>query len=330
MRRFAAAQRTPLVWVYSCRGVTLIELMVSLVIGALLIAGAVTVYMHSRNTYRVTETAARLQEVARYALDTIEPDVRLAGFWGLTNRADFVENRGAAPETEQAVAATVTDDCGNNWIVDVAQFIDGRDATTTGGSGYDLACSATSAADWSDVLIVRRASSDVRALTAGRAQIQTNRMRGVIFADGVLPAGFSAAPSSETRDLVVHAYYVSNSGVGANGLPQYQLRRQTLVGGGPAIDDIEIIPGVEDLQVQFGVDRNGDGNADQYVNPGSVPAAARITTARVWLRVVAEDAEVGFTDNTDYSYANTNPGAPGDNRRRVLISKTIQIRNSRA
>jgi len=330
MRRRAAAQRTPLVWAYSYRGVTLIELMVSLVIGALLIAGAVTVYMHSRNTYRVTETAARLQEVARYALDTIEPDVRLAGFWGLTNRADFVENRGAPADTEQAVAAAVTGDCGNNWIVDVAQFIDGRDATTTGGSGYNLTCNATSAANWSDVLIVRRASSDVRALTAGRAQIQTNRMRGVIFSDGVLPAGFSAAPSSETRDLVVHAYYVSNSGVGANGLPQYQLRRQTLVGGGPAINDVEIIPGVEDLQVQFGVDRNGDGNADQYVNPGSVPAAARITTARVWLRVVAEDAEVGFTDNTNYSYANTNPGAPGDNRRRVLISKTIQIRNSRA
>lgn len=319
------------------RGVTLIELLVSLVIGGLLIAGAVSVYMQSRNTYRVTESAARLQEVARYALDTIEPDVRMAGFWGLTNRADFIENRGGPADTPQAVATGFTPNCGTNWIVDAARFVDGRDATVTGGLGYNLGCPAATPAQWpsaapatwSDVLIVRRASSDVRPLTTTRPQIQSNRMRGVIFSDGTLPAGFSAAPASETRDLIVHAYYISNSGVDANGLPQYQLRRQTLVGG-PAISDVEIISGVEDLQVQFGIDRDGDGNSDQYVNPGAaVLATARITSARIWLRVVSEDREVGFTDTTNYAYANATPGVPGDNRRRVLVSKTIQIRNSR-
>lgn len=319
-------------------GVTLIELLVSLVIGGLLIAGAVSVYMQSRNTYRVTETAARLQEVARYALDTIEPDIRMAGFWGLTHRADFVENRGGPADTVQAVATGITRNCGTNWIVDAARFVDGRDATSTGGAGYDLACAAATPAEWpsatpaawSDVLIVRRASSDIRPLTNGRAQIQTNRMRGVIFKDGALPAGFSASPASETRDLVVHAYYISRSGADANGLPQYHLRRQTLVGGGPRVDDIEIISGVEDLQVQFGIDRNDDGNSDQYVNPGAaILATARITSARIWLRIVSEEREVGFTDTTNYVYANATHGTPGDNRRRVLVSKTIQIRNSR-
>ncbi len=89
-------------------GVSLIELMVSLVIGSLLIIGAVTVYMQSRNTYRTNESAARLQETARYALDVIEPDVRMAGFWGLTNRPEYVENRGLPAETAQTVAITLT------------------------------------------------------------------------------------------------------------------------------------------------------------------------------------------------------------------------------
>lgn len=300
-------------------GVTLIELLVSLVIGGLLIAGAVTVYMQSRNTYRVSETAARLQEVARYALDTIEPDVRMAGFWGLTNRADFIENRGAREDaTEQAVSAGVSDSCANNWIVDVARFVEGRDDA---GSGFNLACSNISPAAGADVLIVRRASSDVRLLTPNRVQIQTNRMRGVIFSDGVLPAGFSPAPASETRDMIVHAYYVTSTGV---------LRRQTLIGGAPpTVDDVEIIPGVEDLQVQFGVDLDNDGNSDQYVNTESVPAGARIASVRIWLRVAAPDIEVGYTDTTNYAYANAAPGVIGDNRRRVLVSKTIQIRNSR-
>src|SRR5687768_11852024 len=38
------------------RGLTLIELMVSLAIGSLLIIGAVTVYSQSRTTYRVSDT----------------------------------------------------------------------------------------------------------------------------------------------------------------------------------------------------------------------------------------------------------------------------------
>lgn len=311
-------------------GVTLIELLVSLVIGALLLAGAVTVYMQSRNTYTVSETAARLQEVARYALDNVESDVRLAGFWGLTNRSDFIENRASPSDTAQAVAS-ISNNCGTNWILDVDHFIDGRDATATSGAGYNLSCSGQSPASWADVLIVRRATSDTRALEAGRVQIQSNRMRAAVFKDGTLPTGFSASPASETRDLIVNAYYISNAGNAPNGLPRYQLRRKHLVktASGPSVEDEEVISGVDDLQVQFGVDLDGDGNVDQYVNPDSVPASSRISTARVWLRIVADDREVGFTDSTNYAYANATPGVPGDHRRRVLISKTIDIRNSR-
>lgn len=318
-------------------GVTLIELMVSLVIGSLLIAGAITVYVQSRGTYRVTETAARLQEVARYALDTIDADVRMAGYWGLTNRADFIENAAGASDAVRT-EGSITGTCGQNWPLDVTRFADGRDGMDSGnptGTGYNLACPAgtdENPADFAvpaaDVLIVRRASSDTRALANNKLQIQTNRMRGVIFRDGTLPAGFTAAPSSETRDLVVHAYYINNAGANANGNTIFQLRRKTLTTG-PAIDDEEIISGVDDLQVQFGIDSNGDGNADKYVNPGAVPATALVTSARIWIRVVAEDFEAGFQDPTSYAYANATPGALTDGRRRVLLSKTIKIRNSR-
>jgi len=50
------------------RGLSLVELMVALAIGSLLIAGAVYVYSQSRNTQRVSEAVARLQEKGRYVL----------------------------------------------------------------------------------------------------------------------------------------------------------------------------------------------------------------------------------------------------------------------
>jgi type IV pilus assembly protein PilW len=77
-------------------GVSLIELMVALVIGLFLILGAVTVFNQSRNTYRASESVARLQEVGRLAMDVIETDVRMANFWGMSNRADYIVNRAGA------------------------------------------------------------------------------------------------------------------------------------------------------------------------------------------------------------------------------------------
>lgn len=306
----------------TARGLSMIELMVALTIGALLLAGAVTVYVQSRNTYRTNDAAARMQEVARYALDVIAPDVRLAGFWGLTNRPDSFTNN----------AGTVSGDCGTGFSVNVALPIEGRDAEATGGSGYDLACAeatGVSAVDWADVLIVRRASVEPVALESGRVQVQSNRETAALFSDGARPSGFGPGDQSETHNLVMDAYYVAE-GAPVNGLRQFSLRRQTLIAG-PTVRDDEIIAGVQDMQVQFGLDVNGDGTVERYVNPeDTIPAGARIATVQLWLLVVAEEREVGFTDDRTYAYANANQtaGVFHDDRRRVLVTRTIQIRNA--
>ena len=78
-------------------GMTLIELMVALAIGSFLIIGAVQVFMQSRTTFRVTESVARLHENARFALDQLEPDIRMANYWGLTTRASRIDGR-ATPD----------------------------------------------------------------------------------------------------------------------------------------------------------------------------------------------------------------------------------------
>ena len=66
--------------------------------------------------------------------------------------------------------------------------------------------------------------------------------------------------------------------------------------------------------------------------PGEViPAGARIATVQLWLLVVAEEREIGFRDtNRAYDYANADQAGAlfHDDRRRVLLSKTIQVRNA--
>src|SRR5262245_64937912 len=75
------------------RGFSLVELMVALAIGLLLTSGALGIYTNSRTTLQTTERLAQLQDNTRFILDLMEPDVRAAGFWGLTNRTDFVAGR---------------------------------------------------------------------------------------------------------------------------------------------------------------------------------------------------------------------------------------------
>ena len=113
---------------------------------------------------------------------------------------------------------------------------------------------------------------------------------------------------------------------------------QTLVAGN-RIQDQEVIPGVENLQIQFGIDMNEDNTVDRYVNPGDPiydPSAAagyvpgaRVLTARVWLVVRGVTTEFGLQDARNYAPGNANMGQMNDSFRRLQVSKTILLRNAR-
>jgi type II secretory pathway pseudopilin PulG len=315
-------------------GLSLIELMVALTIAALLIAGAVTVYVQSRGTFRASEAASRLQENARYAMSFLETDLRMANFWGLNSRPDYIINRAGSPQALSGEAWM--DECAANWPIDLENYA----VATNGTEALDCIDAAEFVAG-TDLLTIRHAAREAETteLEDGRLYIQTSRIQGTMFvADGCtdpsdvdcLPPGF-LPPQSESHAVLVHSYYVSPDSVGREGLPS--LRRVRLVTG-PAAASEEILPGVEDLQVEMGVDSNEDTTADYYVLPNAVPAGSRIVSVRVWLRIRAEDPDFTFLDGRTYSYAGVNftPGSAGDaNRyRRFLVYKTIQLRNTRA
>lgn len=301
-------------------GMSLIELMIALVIGSILMIGAITVYTQSRASYIVNESMARLQENARFAMTFLEPDLRLASFWGLTSRSNLVQL--------PAVAPFVLNDCGVGWTINVF-------ANVTGSNNvYPWLCGALNGNPQlgSDTLEVRHVGQGISPPQAGLIQIQSNRARGgILFADGLTPA----IPNSQTNNLVVNGYYVAQDSILGNGVPS--LRRQSLLFG-PSIVDLEVIPGVQDLQVQFGVDRNADGTIERYVNPGDplitfgLPGfdpLASIMVARVFVLMRAERLELGFTDTNNYVYADQNLGPFNDGFRRLLVSKTITLRNTR-
>lgn len=326
------------------RGLSLVELMVAMAIGIFLLAGAVTVFGKTRDLHRTNESTARLQETARYAMSTIEADLRMASYWGLMSRADLVENGpglnlASFPDVDptytlpadlSGFAATI-DSCGAMWAVKLPAYVEANN------DAYGFACPEFDTyRAGSDQLVVRRASTDVIAnanlgANNGRIKIRTSRSQGSLFGGATLPPGLGSG--AETRALIVNGYYIDQASDMDPAMPSLRRKQLDFAGGAPVIVDREIVPGVEDLQVEYGADLDNDQNADYFVQPGTaIPAGDQMVAVRVWLLVRAEQAEQAFTDTRTYDYASRTGAAaitPNDAFRRVLVSKTIALRNSR-
>lgn len=74
------------------RGLTLIELMVALTIGLFLVSGILYIYLSTRASYASNDAAARVQEDARFAMERLTREIRMAGYTGCANTLDIQPN----------------------------------------------------------------------------------------------------------------------------------------------------------------------------------------------------------------------------------------------
>ncbi len=338
------------------RGVTLVELMIAMTIGVGLLVGVLTVYSESSKAYEVSEGTARLQETATYAMGVIEPDLRMAEYWGLYKGGSSVTGFALQTAAVGAIGGASAVRCGNNFSIDLSTPVEGRN------NQYLLGCAAYLNRPMlsGDTLTVRRASTAVTTVapaTAGPLRICTTRAAAVLV-NVAPPANCPTAPAGtgQVADLIVNTYYIARDSQRVGGANTPALRVISLTGPtvvAPDFVDTEVVSGVEDLQVQFGIDPSGIScTASQYINP--LPAAqlpptpavglGQIVSVRVWLLVRADTPETGFIDATIYQYgdrsvangitnnlnsvaARTLAYQPNDGFRRILVSRTVMLRN---
>jgi Tfp pilus assembly protein PilW len=320
------------------------------------------VYVKSRNTYQTNESVTRLQETARYAMSVVSTDVLSASYFGLKKDPSIFVGKANQTDPPSAVApGAAANVCGNNFALDIENFVQGDN------NGYVLSatrlagCNAlsgwtTTPVGTADTLTIRRASVlPLAAFTNNTLQLCSEFGFGnQIFSTA---GTCSAAPNGRINNLIVNAYYVDQNSAQAAGLPS--LRRKALAPG-PAFIDEEVIAGVEDMQVQFGVETfvTSPGNAvalpSTYIDPAALTLLQQVVAVRVWLLVRSDTPEPGFSDDRCYAYAarvcangvtaNLNtagqttlgfqPSSSTDNSfnsvkrfRRLLISRTFYLRN---
>lgn len=329
------------------RGWSLLELMVGLAIASIVLTGAISLLGHSRNLLDANDSVSRLQDQARHALSVLVRDLEHAGSYGfgLDHRALRIVSNG-----DPSLAIASGDDlrqdappvplpasihgCGANFAVDLSRAVEAsnnRFAAGVDASRCDPTASAGGAMPGADTLTVRHAT-EIAPPMPGRLQLFSNRFTTrsgqALFADGRAPG--TSGDDQHTFDVVVRTYYVARDSVERAGWPALRAKSLTTIAGSPAFRDEEILPGVEDLQVQFGIEESGaPGRVTRFVDPD---AAELLTLApravRIWLRIRAETTERNHRDDRAWRYADTEfaPAASAQGFRRLLVSRTVTMR----
>ena len=271
---------------YAARGFGLVELMVAIVIGLILIAALVALFLGTTRSNREMATANSMIENGRFAIQLLESDIVHAGYWGtFVPQFDDATAAGVPGDVPTGVPDPCLDYDLTNWNAAFVTNLIGiplqayeTDAAVCAG----VAPTATLQPS-TDMLVVRHAGTCVageagcEAFTANRLYIQ-----GSLCADDINPYVFgqagiatfdlrrmtcTAAPIAERRRFVSNIYYVRDFAVIAgDGIPTLMRSTFDLDGTTPAhVDAIPLIEGIDAFRVEFGSDSlSGTGAAIDY------------------------------------------------------------------
>ncbi len=316
-------------------GVSMIELLIAMLLGLFLLYALVEILINGKQSFGSANNMSRLQENGRIATNLVVSDLKRAGYMG--GNSDVPNIFGSAgqisPPTNDCAATDTT------WGRQVTQPVFGIDDTNAG-----YACVPDATYLRGDILAVRYASPWLtNAFTGDRLYLRSSLFEGKIFtgSDEALPANTVLDMPQTQRELMASAYFVGDSGRTCGGETVPSLFRVSLGDDGQPVVN-ELLPGVEDFQVQFSVIippttttfDNGAGGITTVVTAGTagyysaddVPSWDDVTTARIWLLVRAECTETGFTDGRTYTYGDQ-VYTPNDNYRRQLYTRVVMLRN---
>jgi type IV pilus assembly protein PilW len=298
------------------KGMTLIEIMIALILGVFIIAGVIHIFLGSKQTYRMQENFARLQENGRFAMDFISRDIRMADSLGCLKRglADISKkNKTSYP----AFAVGVNGIEGSSNAPDTITLVG-----IEGGKGAQVTSQTAKAGG-----ITVTSGSD---LMAGDIALVADCNQGDIFKINSVSGNVVSQNVSSGQDVTkiygsdasIYPFKASIYSIGIGSRGQLSLFR-ALNGDTPK----ELVEGVEDMQILYGVDTNADHTPEYYVPANQVKVMSndmdKVVSIRIKLLVATVDDNLA-TETADYTF---NGITKTDRKLRREFASTIAVRN---
>ena len=337
---FAASRRY-------ARGFSLVELMVAMALSLLLLGGVIAIFMSTRASYESTDKLSRIQENGRFALDEIARDVHSAGYVGCAR----------APKD-------VSTSLNPGWLWN---FLEGpiRGFQFTSAATWTPGLDTTivpSPADGSDVLVLRIPERDATPL---RVTVDMASGTDALTVPNTVTAGLNTGDIAMAYSCLGQAYFevtgfsagVISHGTGSAGGPgnatadisiPFKVNsevipvqtviyyvRQSVAGAGTTslwrrvgnAAPEELVEGVQQMQLQFGVDTNGDAVVDNYVDASAVTDWGQVYSVTVAMLVRSLEQYDTDTDQRTYQLLNVTVPAASDRHMREVFTTTANIRN---
>lgn len=318
-------------------GFSLIELMIAITLGFVVIGALGTVFLGSRQSYRVQEGMSRLQENGRYALDLMARDIRQAGFLGCARDATLANIVSPATDFNTYTAGitgyestlpnglTAAERIAGTDIIKL-QFGSAASVNLTGNMGTTNANIQLSGNPNNfvagDVLFVTDCSNlDVFKAT-NVSQGGTVTIAHSSSANSSNNLSKLYGPNAEVMLLQTAIYYVGN---GVGGAPT--LYRKRLVGSALTAGE-ELAEGVQDMQILYGEDVNGDLAADRYLDATAI-GSNMTNVVSVRLSLLMRSLDEIATEPVTYTF-NGVTTTPADRFLRRVFSTTVTLRNRAA
>ena len=327
------------------KGLSLVELMVAITIGLFLIGGVIQIYVGSKATYRSQDALSRLQENQRYVLSLLAADIRPAGYVGCLNfktkpSINIIANN--PPDLSNATAVMGSENKGGqSWSpalpTGVSQVLSDTDvlvvqhggscgAKLTGNMGVknaDIQIDAANSCGFqaNEAILI----SDCSGADLFRATTVSNGSGTVTIAHSSAQnsGNFLSKPYTDESELLKFtsvAYFIRN---GVSGIPSLWRFNRTASAG--TNNPVELVEGVENLQLEYGEDTGIDGEADQYVKADAVGNWENVVSVR--LTVLFRTIEAVLDSSTTYTFAAASNKQYTDRFSRQETTLTVDLRN---
>lgn len=332
------------------QGFSLIELMIALGLGVVVLLVVTVMFANTSRSRGEMEKSNRQTENGRYASQLMMDNLRMAGYL-----AEFDPTPLESPAALPDPCATSTADL----ISALPMHVQGvNDATTAPSCVTDLKTGT-------DIVVVRRVSScaagtpGCEGYLAGAPHLQASlcapatggtELSAPIDSNSDY-AQYHFTLSTSAGDFTKHKndcttaadvyryhvdiYFVANNNEAGDGVPTLKRAELGLKDGAVGFNIVPLVEGVDDLQVDYGVDSAGnDGTPDSHLAaPGSVAEWRNVMSARVHVLVRNTEISPGHADNRTYSLGLNADGSTksvgpfGDAYKRHVFATTTRFAN---
>ena len=315
-------------------GFSVVEIMIAMALSLALAIAVITVFVNNSYSFGQDDNISRMQDDARHALREIAFDISMAGHYADLHVPDIV-----TPDATLAIGT----DCGPagelNWMYRTNDTVSGESLSI---AAIDNAVSADVIAnhscftagelqDGTDVVAIRRVvGAEAAGLTAGTVYLRTNGTAGLLF-QAPIPVAPSVVVASPRADWAYRPsiYFIRNfANTPGDGLPT--LCRKVLTGVGPNMTTECLATGIEDLQIEYGIDTSEDGHPNVYMTNPTITDMQNVVAARIFLVARTTDIDTRYTNDKTYSVSNSGDFQPGDSFHRRVFSTSVSIQNIRS